>query len=165
MAQLMSSSAEEAAARGAMYGLLARLWLREANRELVNQLGSPPLRDAFIEAGGVLPADSGGATIEQLEIDYCQLFVGPKDHLPPFQSVWQGGQLQGKPTESMTRYVDLVGYEIEPLPHGVMLDHLGVQLDVMSHIAGRIATRVSDPETSKTIQDLTHSYFAAHLRW
>ena len=104
MIQFLTSSAEEAAQRSAIYSLLARLWLREVDQQLAEQLNAPPLRDLFVEAGGVLPSGIGGGALEQLAADYCQLLVGPKNHLPPYQSVWQSGQFCGTPTESMARY-------------------------------------------------------------
>ena len=42
--------------RSSTYHLLARLWLKEVDRNLLDHLGSPPLRDAFTAAGGCLAA-------------------------------------------------------------------------------------------------------------
>ena len=163
MTQLTSST--EAAARSAMYGLLARFWLREADLEFLSQLGASPLRDAFVEAGGVLPSGNGDAAIEQLAIDYCRLFVGPTDHLPPHQSVWQGGQFYGTSIESMRQYMDLVRYDADRLPPGMMLDHLGVQLDVMGHTLGQTSTWPSGVDSQNAAAELAHLFFVKHLQW
>ena len=103
--------------------------------------------------------------IEQLEVDYCQIFVGPKNHLPPFQSVWQTGQLSGKPIDSMRQLVDISGYDIDNSPTGTMLDHLGLQLDVMGHILAQLA--MSSPESDRwtDISRLANHFFATHLQW
>ncbi len=156
---------QEAAACSGTYRLLARLWLREVDRELLQRLCSPPLCDAFVEAGGILPADVDDATIEQLAVDYCQLFIGPANHLPPFQSVWQTGQFQGATAASMKTFVDVVGYNTVALPSGTMLDHLGVQLDVMGHILGQIATWQPEREGLNHVLELADSYFDMHLTW
>lgn len=154
---------QQAAARGGMYRLLARLWLSEVDHPLMQSLSQPPLRDSFSAAGGVLPAGDDESHLEQLAIDYCQLFIGPKNHLPPFQSVWQTGQLQAASTASMQNFVDVVGYDSTGLPSGMMLDHLGVQLDVMGHLLEQIAARRCDP--TNEVMQLARAYCNGHLRW
>ena len=144
-----------------MYRLLGRFWLREVDRELLRALRSPPLREAFTDAGGVLPAGDDDGTIEQLAIDYCRLFIGPTGHLPPYQSVWQGGQLQGTTAASMARFIDVVRYDTGRLPRGMMLDHLGVQLDVMGHILSQLTTG----QIEKDLSALAATFFRTHLTW
>jgi TorA maturation chaperone TorD len=161
----LSMSSAEAAARSGTYRLLARLWLREVDRELLRKLCSPPLCDSFVEAGGILPAGDNEWTIEQLAIDYCQLFIGPANHLPPFQSVWQSGQFQGAAIASMEKFVEVVGYDTDALPSGTMLDHLGVQFDVMGHILDQIPTCQSEQESPERAWEIAHCYFAMHLTW
>ena len=165
MATITFDPATEAAARGAMYSLLARFWLREVESELLRELNTLPLRDAFMEAGGVLPSGNDEATMEQLAIDYCRLFVGPIDHLPPFQSVWKSGQFHGAPIESMKHFIDVVGYDVRKLPRGMMLDHLGLQFAVMGHILCQVATWPTEREGLNTVLELSDSFFATHLQW
>ena len=152
----------EVDARSGMYRLLARLWLREMDGPSLRALRSPPLCDAFTEAGGRLPGD---ATLEALAIDYCQLFIGPANHLPPFQSVWQSGQFESDAIASVKGHAEVVGYDFAALPSGIMLDHLGVQLDVMGHILGRIA--IWQPESGRldNVLEVARSFFAKHLTW
>jgi TorA maturation chaperone TorD len=158
-------SSEEVAARSGTYRLLARLWLREVDRDLVRELRSPPLCDSFVAAGGILPAGDDEPTIEQLAIAYCRLFAGPADHLPPFQSVWKTDQFQGTATASMKNFIEVVGYDTKQLPSGMMLDHLGVQLDVMRHILAQVSTWQSDTESLGQVLELADSFFARHLLW
>ena len=165
MSQMLSTSAEELSARSAMYRLLARLWVREVDAELMQQFQSPQLRDAFAAAGGKLPSDAGEAAIEDLAIDYCQLFIGPSDHLPPYQSVWHSGQFHGSPVESMRRYIDVAGYASDERQSGLMLDHLGVQLDVMSHLLKDLAGRRRNSKEHQAVQDLADAFFQSHLQW
>lgn len=154
----------EASARSVVYRLLARLWLRELDGPSLRVLRSPPLCDAFAEAGGRLPGDDDAA-IEALAIDYCQLFIGPANHLPPFQSVWQSGQFESDAIASVKGHAEVVGYDIATLPSGVMLDHLGVQLDVMGHILARIATWQPDSGRLDDVSEVARSFFAKHLTW
>ncbi len=162
---MQSIPASQAVARSGTYRLLARLWLREVDRDLVRELRAPPLSHSFVEAGGVLPIGDDDLAIEQLAIDYCRLFVGPTDHLPPYQSVWQNGQFQGTTIASMETFIDVVGYDVDTLPSGIMRDHLGVQLDVMGHILSQFSTRESEPDLHDLRSDLALKFFTAHLRW
>ena len=167
MGQVATStiSCEDFEARSSIYRLLARLWLREVDCTLVRKLRSEPLCESFVAAGGILPDGDDELTIEQLAIDYCRLFVGPMDHLPPCQSVWQTGQFQGTTTTSMKNIIEVVRYDIEVLPSGMMFDHLGVQLDVMGHILGQMSYERSQLENLDQVLELANSFFNAHLLW
>ena len=158
-------SADESAARSGVYRLLGRLWLREIDQASLRELGTPPLRDLFIQAGGILPASDDRDTVEQLAIDYCQLFVGPTAHLPPFQSVWESGQFQSGLTTSVQTFVEITAYPAESLPSGSMLDHLGIQLDVMGHILALRSLDAVDEETDSEILELANAFLTRHLRW
>ncbi len=159
------TSTEQITARCGMYRLLSRLWIRELDLELLRALCSPPLRDLFTAAGGKTPDGDDEAVKEQLAMDYCRLFVGPANHLPPFQAVWQTGQFQGKTTVSMSSFVDVVGYNTQLLPAGMMLDHLGVQLDVMGHILGQALIRQSKEDGLDEVLEVSDAFFARHLQW
>jgi TorA maturation chaperone TorD len=163
-------SREDAASRSGTYRLLARLWLREVDLDLLQELRQAPLRDSFVAAGGVLPeyerdASDSKTTIENLAIAYCRLFVGPANHLPPFQSVWQAGQFQGTATASMREMIDVVGYDVVPLPGGVMLDHLGVQLDVMGNLLEQLSSWPAEAGSCDQVWELADSFYAKHLLW
>lgn len=150
-------SLDDLQATARVYQLLARCWLREIDMPLLEQLSQAPLADAFRAVGGEPPANHSLETLEGLAFDYCQLFLGPANHLPPYQSVWTRGQFQAAPTESMARFVDLAG--CSPSRWDAMLDHLGVQLDLMQMIlTASAATEPPSPE-------IATSFFTAHLRW
>ena len=161
-----SIATQETAARSGTYRLLARLWLREVDGELLRKLRSPPLCDSFVEAGGILPVDEDEDwTIEQLAVDYCRLFVGPTGHLPPCQSVWREGQFQGTTTASMERFVQVVHYNHSASTRGIMWDHLGVQLDVMGHILDQFANGQLKPDHQSLLSELATAFFTRHLLW
>lgn len=161
---LPSTSYQESAARSGMYGLLGRLWLREIELGFLRELCAPPLHDSFTEAGGVLPPRADSETIEQLAVDYCQLFVGPANHLPPIQSIWQTGQFQSTMTTSVQTFIEIVDYPTDELPSGAMLDHLGVQLDVMAHILSHL-TISSEEDQRRAVLQLAFAFFQMHLTW
>ena len=130
----------------------------EVDEQLLAFLLVPPLRNVFIAAGGTLPEDVAASTLEELAVDFCQLFLGPANHLPPFQSVWQRGQFQGESAASMQHYVSAAAYETG----GLMFDHLGVQLDVMGRL---LESGLDSVQHSDDVFDLAATYFAEHLTW
>lgn len=151
---------DEHASLAGMFRLLARIWSREIDQEFLDQLSADPLREAFLNVGGILPNES----VDDLAIEYCLLFIGPAEHLPPYQSVWQTGQFQGETTTSMEQFVDVIGYDTSNLD-GMMLDHLGVQLDVMNWLEQNQAETPLDSEKAVAIKQIHDEFFARHLAW
>jgi TorA maturation chaperone TorD len=160
---LKMSVGDEAASSSGVYQLLSRLWLREADSELVQFLRSSPIRPLFVQAGGVVPEDDENV-IDELAIDYCQLFLGPADHLPPYQSVWQTGQFQSQTSAAMQEFIDLVPFELEAQAENVMPDHLGLQLEIMSGILNRIATAGHGTDR-EVMMEVARIFFDRHLTW
>lgn len=148
---------------GQVYRLLARIWLRELDAPTLTALSSPPLRAAYEAAGGIAPPASDPTTQDELAAEYCRLFVGPKQHLPPHQSVWQSGQFEGEATVSMRRWCEILGYggAVEE-GGGLMPDHLGVQLDVLGYLLQQSAARPGD---AAELKELMGAFRTAHLRW
>ena len=154
----------ESEARAGVYRLLARIWSAELDHPALRSLAAPPLKSLFEQAGGTLPSNSDAHAIEELAVDYCRLFIGPSDHLPPYQSVWQEGQFQGSANASMREFIDLVGFQVGPLANSSMLDHFGLQLEMMGHIlAGTGDT--NGIEDAQTRSEIARRFFALHLTW
>ena len=164
-ATTLPNALQGASERSNTYRLIARLWLYEVDQELLQRLLAPPLSQPFVEAGGLLPSDADEQTVEDLSIDYCQIFIGPSGHLPPYQSVWETGQLQGSTIESMQQYINIAGYVVEAIPSRAMLDHLGIQLDVMGYVLEQVASGQFDSEALEGLQDFAISFFERHLSW
>lgn len=154
---MASEDTLELASAGGMYRLLARLWLFEADRALLETLRLPPYQEHF----GPAVAE---ATVEDLAVDYCQLFLGPQGHLPPMQSVWQEDRFQGALTSSLQGFVEIVGFQASELRSGTMLDHLGVELSMMGQIVTAAAEEM-DATRRGEIESLGAAFFARHLTW
>ena len=99
---------DQLACRAAVYRLLARLWRREIDAATLEQLLAGSVRKAYLAAGGSLPEVADQATCDALAGDYCQLFLGPAGHLPPYQSVWSDGQFHGAAAQSLRGYLSLL---------------------------------------------------------
>lgn len=142
---------ENYAAISEMYALLSRLWIREVDEALQQKL----VESEVIGELGMKPSDV--ADLESLAVEYCALFIGPKDHLPPIQSVWETGQLQTEISDSMQGFSELLNLS-EP---ETMSDHLGNQLRVMSELTGLL----SSSESATKFTDVASVFFGRHLMW
>ena len=154
---------DDAVADNGMYHLLARLWLYEVDEPLLIELTTAPMRELYLAAGGRLPSntDSTAHTIDDLAVDYCQLFVGPQQAAPPYQSVWLTGEFQGKPVESMQQFIDVIRFNVKRLPSGTMLDHLGTQLLVMAAMNQALTSEF----IPQTLLEIRSEFFRRHLLW
>ena len=151
---------QENAGRSGVYRLLGRLWLQEVDTLLLNQLGRGDLGAAFENAGGVVPTLVTGETVEDLAVDFCQLFLGPSQHCPPYQSVWETGQFEGEAGNSMLGFAEVVRYDPSAVLPGGMLDHLGLQLDLMGHLLGG-----SIAGETQIVEEVANAFYSAHLSW
>jgi len=144
-----------------VYRLLARLWAEEP-RDLLQPLASEPLRTAWQQLGGTLPDHTSNEVRAALDEDYCRLFVGPKGHLPPIQSVWMSGELDTGVTASLREFDSVVGFQT-PWSFAIIPDHLGNELWAMSQI---LLKSESLPSDEKVIaEDLASQFFVGHLSW
>jgi TorA maturation chaperone TorD len=147
-----------------LYRLLSRLWIREVDGTLLARLSASPLREAIGKAGGRPPTGDSAEVLEELQVDYCRLFIGPRDHLPPLQSVWQIGQLQGPLVVSMSAFVALLEADAAEDADRPFIDHLGFQLEVMGRIVQRMAT-ATEPRQRDVLRDVARTFYLRHLSW
>ncbi len=141
-----------------MYALLSRLWISEPDSELIESLSEGDVSSALPEWFEIPEGD----TLADLRADFTQLFIGPKDQLPPYQSVWQHGQFEGASTGTMRTYFEVLGYLPETVAvDGVMPDHLAVQFDAMRFVLESAST----PEPAHALVDLVASFFDDSLTW
>ena len=139
------------------YQLLSQLWSRELDADLLRVLRTNEVRSTFESAGGIVPnADQ----LDDLAVEYCRLFIGPRDHLPPLQSVWARGELQSEITNSVSQFADILRFQHEA-DSGIMLDHLGVELNLMGHAAMLAAQDDAAPEVPEVMAE----FFRRHLTW
>lgn len=160
---LHSQALVDAASRSGVYHLLAQLWIKELDTDLLNALRLNRLGQAYHDAGGLLPsAPSSSETIDDLHLDYCRLFVGPQGHCPPVQSVWQEGRFEGTAAGSLGLIVDRLGIDtpfVAALPH----DHIGNILALFGSLLAAVGTGSDAPDTD--LRDLSVGLFLEHVAW
>lgn len=111
------------------------LWHALVNGELIEAgraLGFTPAMLDF--------ASSESAALEALAVDYCQLFIGPGGHRPPYQSIWEGEpQLWGQAAVSVARFLSQLQLKV-PEACNEQPDHLWIILAIMAHLCENEAT-------------------------
>ncbi|NND99922.1 MAG: molecular chaperone TorD family protein [Pirellulaceae bacterium] len=154
----MSESADQYESLSNVYALLSRLWLTEVDADFLNAVIASPIAQT-LNVTPDLAADP--ESIEQLATEYCRLFIGPVNHLPPFQSVWQQGQLQSSVTDSVKSFAQAIGFS-DLADSTTLPDHLGIQLQIMSEIIRLFATEAEPP---REYNELAQEFFHRHLTW
>ena len=158
MSESTNQILQQSISRASVYRLLARLWICELDAALLDALAEPEIRsilDGFQPSLEIPELKD----LEDLQVEYCRLFVGPTDHLPPLQSVWQEAQLHGEAVVSFRNYCELVGYQgNQHHPHSLD-DHFGLQLDLMAKLLD------ASPATPQEAAECIQSYFVSHLDW
>lgn len=141
--------------------LVAGFWLNEMDQNGLQLFQDPGIKRAWIELGGsVLDGEADPSeTLDRLAADYCQLLIGPKNHLPPVQSVWVDHIFQSRATSSTDRYYALYA---DYLPPGTLHDHLGCQLHFVAFLLDE-ASRSG--ESTKSAMQVLAQFQEEHLQW
>ena len=140
-----------------VFSLLASIWAKEVESKTLKQMLKPPFSTAWKLAGEKLPSTVSAELIEELSVDYCQLLIGPKNSVSPFQSEWDQDRFQGDATASMQKYVEMLkGFS----PCIDIVDHVAVQLQFIGALIGMTG------QTKRTlIQGLGKAFCRDHLEW
>ncbi len=155
-------SGDEFTALAGFYQLLQRLWQYEVDAPLLAELQEGPLAEVACELDIPLEDGSSDNILEDLAVSYCQLLIGPANHVPPYQSVWSDGQFQSAATTSMRSYLEIVG---EQPADSSLVDHLGIQLQVMMRIVSELAAAQPGSERYSELQALACRFYHEHLTW
>ncbi len=151
----------ETAAMANVYLLLSRLWIAEADELLLQEMGREPIRSCW-EAIAGQKLSLQECDLESLACEFCRIFVGPKEHLPPVQSVWTEDRFRGNSAASMEKYLALLT-DFTP-PNGVEPDHLGLQLAVMGTML-TAASRLVGETRRQSAFELVDAFYVEHLAW
>jgi len=161
------NSACETTNRVGLYQFYSSIFLQEPDASTLELFQNPEWQSAFEELGVMSPLASP-SVIDDLAVDFCQIFIGPQKAVPPIQSVWQSGQLQSNCIESMNRYLEF----IQPATETSVKDHFGSQLEVMALILRALMGQSAEDSAKPTEQaeqtdldSLAVSFFGDHIEW
>jgi len=169
------AEAEMAAARAAVYGLLARVFSAKPSVELVKAMKDRSMSVSLAACGLAMDEDFTGAAdavlAQSLAEEYTRLFVGPGPRIAAYESVYlpgegdRGARLWGAATVAVDRFYREIGLE---LPEGRIPDHLGIELEAMALMAGAEAERLlaGDEEGAGRLSIMQQKFCQEHLlRW
>jgi len=148
-----------------IYGFLARLWISELNASAIEQLQSGELHEAWKELGGSIPEfESIEKAVEELAIEFCGCFLGPKGHLPPHQSVVSHSRFQGDCLGALNQFIEIIGEPNGQLfQEQKMADHAGVLMALMQRVCAYGAQ--CDADENEAVAQLRAQFFESHLQW
>jgi TorA maturation chaperone TorD len=168
------AEADTALARSQVYGLLATLFQAEPDAEFLERLRDAQTAQSFAELGFSLGPGFRdlplGRLVEDLAVEYTQLFVGPGPHLSPHESVHtesgevRDGELWGRQTVKVKAFVEAAGLSYEDNFHG-MPDHISAELEFMGKLTAHEAELwcAGDEENALGSLRIQRRFFDEHL--
>lgn len=140
-----------------MYQAAARLFGQEVDTAIYEALFPGP-------RGGASSPDAQIPTLEDLAVEYCRLFVGPRAACPPYASAAGGGALLGgRAAARLTQFLESRGLAVTTGSAPVAsADHIAVHLTVLASLYDRLAgNEEASPVTAR--QDVA-TFLDEHLR-
>ncbi len=170
----MDNVANSAQMRAGAYDLLATMFREPLSATTLRSLRDPAMLQGLSEAGMALDEAFRNGDEAQLQetlaVDYTQLFHGPRNHHPPYESVQTGGEeaeLNGDATRKVRRFFDTAGLLFDAECRE-LADHLSVELACMAELAGReaAARETGDAaQVERRVEEQT-TFLERHLgRW
>jgi TorA maturation chaperone TorD len=169
-----NAEAETAAARARVYGLLAKVYRSEPDREFLARLRDPHNAQSLSEFGVSLEPDNQDRSLEELvedlAVEYTQLFVGPGPHLSPHESVHtesgevRDGELWGPQTVKVKAFIEATGLHYAEDFHE-MPDHISAELEFMGKLSAEEAElwQTGDEENALGSLRIQRRFFDEHV--
>jgi len=164
---------ELAEQRRSVYAWLALVYLHEPTgdfaRMLKNQQILSFLNEVGIDVDQRMHGDDEEGWLEELEMEYTRLFIGPGEHVSPYESVWHddGGMLWGKTTAEIKKFIESLGLKYRTEWSGLP-DHVGVELELMHRLITREheAWMQRDRQNALLCLEIENKFVDEHLsRW
>jgi TorA maturation chaperone TorD len=132
----------EAPARRDLYLLIARLFREEVDAPLYRRLLATQ-SDALLWIEPAIAALTEARALEELETEYCRLFIGPDPVCPPFASVARAeALLGGRARTTVDELLASHGLAIDPGARIASPDHVAVVFAALAELSDPDAIRV-----------------------
>jgi TorA maturation chaperone TorD len=122
---------------GTALRLFASVFQKEVDQRLLDELCSRREELSNVLDGDALEGisvDSAEAALEALAVEYCQLFVGPRGHMTPVESIARGEERYwGPSTERVADFYTWAGFSMVNEMH-LLPDHLSIELDCLASL-------------------------------
>jgi len=165
---------ETARFRSGVYFLLARVFRKEPDAELIRLGRDPKFQEALSELGAPLDQDFLTALeeslIEDLSVEFTRLFIGPGKHISTQESVYANqnggttGMLWGDSTVDVVRFIRSVGLNMMDDLYEIP-EHISVELELMDLLTDREARAWEENNKEETLNclKLEKQFFEGHL--
>lgn len=157
---------DDSQARSNLYKLLSHLFLKEPDERFLKEFKD--MQQPLSSFGFDIDVITGhGRLAEDLAVEYATLFIGPIEHLAPYESAYREATLYGNPAVDVLDFYEKSGFSLSPefkdLP-----DHLGVELELMHHLTLREADsrKKDDIDEVRKCMELQKEFLEEHLiKW
>jgi TorA maturation chaperone TorD len=127
--------------RSNVYGFLSSIYSHEPDENFIRNLDSSslhPLRKGETNGDKEFWGQSTEKICEDLAIEYTRLFLGPKNHIPPFESLHnfkkgEPRQMWGTATVEVKRIIESTGLSFRK-DYGGIPDHISIELEFMQKL-------------------------------
>lgn len=166
--------AELATARANVYGLLTAVFQEEPSSSFLTRLKDPEILGVF-EALGLSLGDDfqdlpNDRLREELAIEFTRLFLGPRGHISPHESLHTdsasngNADLWGADTVKVKRFMEAAGLTVDDSFTG-MPDHISAEMEFMQQLATREAEAwtEADEEFATNILKIERRFYDEHL--
>ena len=167
---------EMALARAGVCRLLARVFSTKPSADLIAGLRESSMLEVLAELGVVFDDSFIEGEAEELAaelaVEYTRLFIGPGQHIAPYESVFvqgdaeDGPRLWGDATQEVARFYEEAGLEVESST-GIP-DHIGIELEAMAELAAAEGVRRErgDAVQAEVLWELQQRFAREHLaKW
>jgi putative dimethyl sulfoxide reductase chaperone len=164
LAKMKNTVSEEqiqtALSRAGFYRLFSRLFRREIDEILLEQLRRPIVHETLENIGLQLPSvKDTHKFLALMAEEYTRLFIGPGKHLPPYASVHNKldqGLLNGRETAAIRRFMKATGLKFNDT-FSDFPDHISAELEYMETLVqyeldALKSDNIIEAEHSKIIQ-------------
>jgi len=167
---------ETAVARGQVYGLLTTVFRAEPSAAFIRDLKGHRFSGAFtdlgIDLGEAFRTTPESETLEELDIEFTRLFLGPGQHISAHESIFtevdgDTGGLWGAKTVEVKKFIETTGLDYESGFTGLP-DHISVELEFMRKLSEWEAARWSDKDSknAKYCGTVQKKFIEEHLlKW
>lgn len=157
--------------RACIYEWLATVLRRPLPRSALRQLRRPPVAEALrnmeFDPGCDFRQRPEDDLLDDLAVDYTQIFDGPRAHIPPYESI-QGirneSALNGQSATRVRSFVAGNGLLLKET-YRQLPDHISVELDIMSALLRTEADAWQRMDGDEAFQQRARqrAFFEAHL--
>ena len=160
--------------RSNVYGLLSFFYSHEPDESFIKNLDSSSLLHfgrSKISGDKEFWAQPTDKICEDLAVEYTRLFIGPKDHIPPFESLYnfkkgEIRQIWGTATVEVKKLIESAGLSFNK-DYGGIPDHISIELEFMQKLVKKEAELWDEQKNGsllfKTIK-LEKKFIDEHLK-